>query len=239
MNWRTRGLRTAYAMTRGARMIGVGLDYLLRGKGAGRQQFLEAGAFLKSREGLERPDVQIHGVLAIMRDHGREAAQEDGFTLHLCQLRPESRGRIGLRSSDPFDDPRIEANYLATAEDRRVMRACVGIGRQVAEQAALDPYRDAELAPGPAVRSDAEIDAWVRATAETIYHPVGTCRMGRDDDAMAVVDADLKVRGIEGLRVVDASVMPTLVGSNTNAPTIMIAERAADLLAGRVLARAG
>jgi choline dehydrogenase len=238
MNWKSRGLRTGYAMTKGVGMIGVGLNYLLRGKGAGRQQFLEAGAFVSSREGLSRPDVQIHAVLAIMQDHGKVKATEDGFTLHLCQLRPESRGRIGLRSADPFADPVIAANYLATAEDRRVMRACVGIGRDVARQAALDPYRAGELSPGEDVQTDDEIDAWVRRTAETIYHPVGTCKMGTADDTMAVVDASLAVRGLQGLRVVDASVMPTLIGSNTNAPTIMIAEKAADMIKGRQLARA-
>ncbi|MDD1450481.1 GMC oxidoreductase [Sphingomonas sp. H160509] len=173
-----------------------------------------------------------------MQDHGKVKATEDGFTLHLCQLRPESRGRIGLRSADPFADPVIAANYLATAEDRRVMRACVGIGRDVARQAALDPYRAGELSPGEDVRTDDEIDAWVRRTAETIYHPVGTCKMGAADDTMAVVDATLAVRGLQGLRVVDASVMPTLIGSNTNAPTIMIAEKAADMIKGRQLARA-
>ncbi|MFC3580164.1 choline dehydrogenase [Sphingomonas hylomeconis] len=239
MNWRSRGLRTAHALTKGLGMIGVGLNYALRGKGPGRGQFLEAGAFISSREGLSRPDVQIHGVLAIMQDHGRTNAKADGFTLHLCQLRPESRGRIGLRSADPFADPTIFANYLATPEDRRVMRDCVKIGRDVAKQAALEPYRAEELSPGDAVQSDDEIDAWVRRKAETIYHPVGTCRMGAEGDALAVVDATLAVRGLKGLRVIDASVMPTLIGSNTNAPTIMIAEHAADMLRGTRLARAG
>ncbi|TPG09929.1 choline dehydrogenase [Sphingomonas oligophenolica] len=238
MNWRTRNLVTAFSTTKGLRQLAVGVEYMLRGTGLGRQQFLESGAFVSSREGLSRPDIQIHAVLALMRDHGREAATEDGFSLHLCQLRPESRGRIGIASADPFADPLIEANYLATAEDRRVMRECVKVGRDVAAQAALDPYRDAELAPGPDVRTDAQIDAWVRATAETIYHPIGTCKMGTADDPGAVVDPDLRVRGIAGLRVIDASVMPTLVSSNTNAPTIMIAERAADLIKGKTLAKA-
>ncbi|MEN2787619.1 choline dehydrogenase [Sphingomonas qilianensis] len=239
MNWRTQGLRTAHTLTKGLGMLGVGLNYVLRGKGHGRGQFLEAGAFLRSREGLSRPDVQMHAVLAIMQDHGRTDAKADGFTLHLCQLRPESRGRIALRSADPFADPMIFANYLATPEDRRVLRDCVKIGRSVAQQAALAPYHPDELAPGLDAQSDDAIDAWVRRTAETIYHPVGTCRMGADDDALAVVDATLKVRGLHGLRVVDASVMPTLIGSNTNAPTIMIAEHAADMLRGTRLARAG
>lgn len=228
MNWRSRGLRSVFSEVKGLRQLGVGLRYALTGKGVGRQNFLESGAFIPSREGLDHPDIQIHAVLAIMRDHGKVKAREDGFSLHLCQLRPESRGRIGLHSADPLADPLIEANYLATPEDRRVLRDAVKIGRDVASQAALDPYRDAELAPGADVRSDADIDAWVRATAETIYHPVGTCRMG--DDARAVVDGGLRVRGLAGLRVVDASVMPSLVSGNTNAPTIMIAEKAADMI---------
>ena len=164
--------------------------------------------------------------------------KQDGFSFHLCQLRPESRGRVTVASADPLADPLIFANYLSQQEDIRVMRECVKIGRDVAAQAALDPYRDDELSPGGDVRSDAEIDAWVRRTAETIYHPVGTCKMGTDGDRMAVVDARLKVRGLEGLRVVDASVMPTLVGSNTNAPTIMIAEKAADMIRERAMAPA-
>jgi choline dehydrogenase len=238
MNWTTKGLVTGYSATRGLAMLKTGVNYMLRGQGLGRQQFLESGAFLRSREGLERPDVQIHGVLAIMRDHGRTQVKQDGFSLHLCQLRPESRGRITLASPDPTADPVIFANYLAAPEDRRVMRECVKIGRDVARQHALDPYRADEIYPGASVRSDEEIDAWVRATAETIYHPVGTCEMGADGDPMAVVGSDLRVRGIDRLRVIDASVMPTLVGSNTNAPTIMIAEKAADMIRHRQTALA-
>lgn len=232
MNWRSRGLRTVFSEVKGLRQLGVGLRYALTGKGVGRQNFLEAGAFIPSREGLDHPDIQIHAVLAIMRDHGKVKATEDGFSLHLCQLRPESRGRIGLVSDDPLADPLIEANYLSTPEDRRVLREAVTIGRDVVAQTALDPYRDAELAPGPDVRGDAAIDAWVRQTAETIYHPIGTCKMGAERDPMAVVDGQLRVRGIAGLRVVDASVMPSLVSGNTNAPTIMIAEKAADMIRG-------
>lgn len=234
LSWRSQGLESVYAVTKGLRQLGIGLRYMLGGKGPGRQNFLESGAFLPSRPGLSRPDIQIHGVLAIMRDHGKVQASEDGFSLHLCQLRPESRGRIGLHGPDPFADPKIEANYLATPEDRRVLREAVRIGRRVVGQEALSPYRGEELSPGATVATDAQIDAWVRATAETIYHPVGTAKMGAKDDSMAVVDGELRVRGLAGLRVIDASVMPTLVSSNTNAPTIMIAEKAADLLkAGR------
>jgi choline dehydrogenase len=172
-------------------------------------------------------------VLAIMQEHAKVSVPMDGFTMHVCQLRPESKGRVGLRSADPFADPTILANYLATEEDRRAVREGVRIARDVVAQPALDPYRGEEISPGFNVQSDAEIDAWIRAKGETIYHPVGTCKMGVEGDAMAVVDKDLKVFGLEGLRVVDASVMPTLIGGNTNAPTIMIAEKIADLLRGR------
>jgi len=224
---------TAFSQRKGWRTPLIGLSYLLFGQGLGRQQFLESGAFLKSRPDLDRPDLQVHCVAAVMRNHGKARITEDGFTLHVCQLRPESRGRVGLRSADPFDDPAIFANYLAAEEDRRALREGVRMMRRVAEQTALDPYRSGELFPGADVETDAEIDAWIRANAETIYHPVGTCRMGAAHDEAAVVDGELKVRGITGLRVVDASVMPTLVGGNTNAPTIMIAEKAADMIRGR------
>jgi choline dehydrogenase len=140
---------------------------------------------------------------------------------------------VGLKSADPLDDPAIFAGYLSAEEDRRAIREGVKMMRQVAAQPALAPYISSEYAPGPAVQTDADIDAWIRQTAETIYHPVGTCRMGAAGDAMAVVDAECRVVGLKGLRVIDASVMPTLVGGNTNAPTIMIAEKVSDAIRGR------
>jgi len=224
---------TIYSQRKGLKTLLVGLNYLLFKKGIGRRQFLESGAFLKSRPDLDRPDLQVHCVLAVMQNHGKTVVERDGFTFHVCQLRPESRGRVGLRSSDPFDDPAIFANYLSAEEDRRALREGVRMMREVASQPALDPYRSEELFPGEDIQSDEAVDAWIRATAETIYHPVGTCRMGADGDPMAVVDSQLRVRGLKGLRVVDASVMPTLVSGNTNAPTIMIAEKAADMILGR------
>jgi len=233
LSWETPGTPSAYSSSAGINRLLTGLNYATRGKGPGRQNFLEAGAFLKSRPDLDRPDLQLHCVMAIMQDHGKLLVKKDGFTVHVCQLRPESRGSVGLTSADPFADPSIRCNYLTSDEDRRALREGAKMVRDVAAQAALQPIRGAELFPGPSVVSDADIDAWIRRTAETIYHPVGTCRMGVAGDGMAVVDDKLKVFGLEGLRVVDASVMPTLVGGNTNAPTIMIAERAADLIAGR------
>ncbi len=222
---------SAYSQQAGLKKIGVGLRYLFNKTGPGADNFLQAGAFLKSREGLDRPDLQLHFVNACMIDHGRVAVNRDGFTVHACQLRPESRGTVRLRSSDPFEPPAIDPNYLATEEDRRTMRASVRLVREICAQAPLSAFRGPEMVPGVDVDSDAEIDAYIRRTGETIYHPVGTVAMGTSDTSP--LDGELRVRGVDGLRVVDASVMPTLIGGNTNAPTIMIAEKAADMILGR------
>ncbi|MGE0045640.1 MAG: GMC oxidoreductase, partial [Hyphomonadaceae bacterium] len=175
--------------------------------------------------------IQLHLDNAELLTHGKTRPDRDGDTIHACQLRPESLGTVGLNSADPFDDPMIDPNYFATEGDRRTLRDSVRMTREIVSQSAFDAYRGAEMRPGVNVKSDAEIDAWVREYAETIYHPVGTCRMGADEKS--VVDAQLKVRGIASLRVVDASIMPTLIGGNTNAPTIMVAEKASDMIRGR------
>ncbi len=233
LSWETPGVKTAYGYNKGVNRLLTGMNYMLFGQGFGRQNFLEAGAFLKSRPDLDRPDLQLHCVMAIMKNHGKDVVEKDGFSVHVCQLRPESRGHVGLHSADPFADPAIFANYLSAEEDKRALREGVKMTREVSGQKALKAIRGEEIFPGPLVNSDADIDAWIRRSAETIYHPVGTCRMGVAGDAMAVVDGDLRVQGVAGLRVIDASVMPTLVGGNTNAPTIMIAERASDLILGK------
>jgi choline dehydrogenase len=233
LSWETPTVKTAYSYSAGMNRITTGLAYAAFGRGFGRQNFLEAGAFLKSRPDLDRPDLQLHCVLAIMKDHGKETVAKDGFSVHVCQLRPESRGRVGLASADPFADPAIFANYLSTEEDRRALREGTKMTRALAGEAALKVICGREEAPGAEVASDADIDAWIRHAAETIYHPVGTCRMGRAGDPLAVVDSALRVQALSGLRVIDASVMPTLVGGNTNAPTMMIAEKAADMILGR------
>jgi choline dehydrogenase len=220
-----------YSKTKGLKQPMIGLQYLFTKQGHGRTNHLHAGAFLKTRGELDRPDIQLHLVNAQMRDHARIKADRDGFTIHACQLRPESRGTVSLASTNPFDSPAIDPRYLAEENDRRTMRDSVRIVRDIVRQPALDAYRGPEFAPGEHVRTDAEIDAWIRRNAETIYHPVGTVRMGTDD--RAPVDEQLRVRGIDGLRVIDASVMPTLVGGNTNAPTIMIAEKLSDVLRGK------
>ncbi len=222
---------TAFSLNRGLKQYLTALTYLFRKEGLGRENFLESGGFAKSREGLDRPDLQFHFVNALVQNHGNVAATQDGFSLHVCQLRPESRGSISLSSANPFGAPKIDPNYLATEEDRRALREGLKIGRKVLSQPALSPYRGEEFKPGAHVQSDDEIDAYIKATAETIYHPIGTCRMGSDKDS--VVDKDCKVRGVKNLRVVDASVMPTLIGGNTNAPTMMIAEKISDHIRGK------
>jgi choline dehydrogenase len=169
----------------------------------------------------------------MLDDHGRHRLAGDGYTLHACFLRPQSRGRIALVSNRAADKPRIEANYLSDPDgfDLRMMVECAKLSREIFAQKAFDPYRGAPIFPARTDLTDAELVDFIRAKAETVYHPVGTCRMGSDD--ASVVDPQLRVRGVDGLRVVDASVMPALIGGNTNAPTIMIAERAADLIRGR------
>ncbi|WP_240098195.1 GMC family oxidoreductase [Thermomonas flagellata] len=210
----------------------LAFDYYLRGhRGPGTSNLAEAGGFWRSPLAAdERCDVQFHFVPAMLDDHGRHRLPGDGYTLHACFLHPRSRGRIVLASNRASDKPRIEAGYLSDAEgfDLRMMVECARISRHILQQPAFAPYRGAPIFPAREDLDDAALAAFVRAKAETVYHPVGTCRMG--DDAAAVVDAALRVRGVDGLRVVDASVMPALPSGNTNAPTIMIAERAADLI---------
>ena len=222
---------SAYSQQKGIKKLGVGLRYLFNQTGAGADNFLQAGAFINSREGLSMPDIQLHLVNAIMMDHGNHDPQKDGFTVHACQLRPESRGTVCLASADPFAHPAIDPNYLAAEEDRRAMREAVKMVRDVCGQSALNALRGAEVMPGASVVTDEDIDAFIRRMGETIYHPVGTVAMGTSD--ASPVDGELRVRGVDGLRVVDASVMPTLVGGNTNAPTIMVAEKAADMMLGK------
>ncbi|WNH47853.1 choline dehydrogenase [Stenotrophomonas aracearum] len=207
----------------------IAFDYFLRGhRGAGTSNIAEAGGFARSPLAPDAgADVQFHFVPAMLDDHGRHRLPGDGYTLHACALHPRSRGRIHLRDGDPTSPPRIEPNYLGDADghDLAMMRHCVRMSQQILAQPAFDRWRSAPIFPARTDLDDAALDAFIRAKAETIYHPVGTCAMGQYADA--VVDPQLRVHGVRGLRVVDASVMPTLVSGNTNAPTIMIAERAA------------
>lgn len=210
----------------------IAFDYYLRGRrGAGTSNIAEAGAFVRSRlAGDERADIQLHFVPAQLDDHGRNRLPGDGYTIHASFLRPRSRGRIELASASAGDKPRIFAGYLSDPDghDLRGMIECARISREILHQPAFAPFRGRPVLP---TREDLDEDGlvrFIRGKAESAYHPVGTCRMGTDD--ASVVDSALRVRGVDGLRVVDASVMPQIIGGNTNAPTIMIAERAADFI---------
>jgi choline dehydrogenase len=216
--------------------LAIGLNYYLFRRGAGTSNIAEAGGFVRSPLATDdRPDLQFHFVPAQLDDHGRNRLPGNGYTLHACFLRPRSRGRLHLHSTDAADKVRIDAGYLSDAAgfDLKVMLEAVKLSRHVLAQPAFDAFRGEELFPGAQVRDATALVDFIRRKAESIYHPVGTCRMGDAGDDHAVVDPQLRVRGVEGLRVVDASVMPSLIGGNTNAPTIMIAERAADLILGR------
>jgi choline dehydrogenase len=188
------------------------------------------GGFVSTRPELEMPDIQYHFVPGLYRAPGVEKGAH-GFTLVTTLLRPESRGSVRARSSDPLDAPAIHGNFLATPTDIGTLREGVRVARRVIAQLDFDPWRGEEVAPGRQVEAADDLDRWLRATAATIFHPMGTCRMGHGPNA--VVDPRLRVHGVDGLRVADASVIPLPVGGNTNAPTIMIAERAADMILGR------
>ncbi|ADB63697.1 glucose-methanol-choline oxidoreductase (plasmid) [Haloterrigena turkmenica DSM 5511] len=189
----------------------------------------ESGGFVRTESDLPAPDLQYHfGPSYFMRHGFDNPAEGQGFSIGVTQLRPESRGRISLASGDPSATPTIDPQYLAESTDLEILAKGLRTAREIARADALDKYREREIWPGEDVQTDEELKAHVRKTAETIYHPVGTCKMG--NDSQSVVDDRLRVHGVEGLRVVDASIMPTIVGGNTNAPTIMIAEQAADFM---------
>lgn len=204
------------------------LQWRKDGTGMIASPFAEGAAFLKSDPEVSIPDLQLHFVVSIVEDHARKLHWGHGFSCHVCNLRPKSRGRVFLKSADPMAEPAIDPRYLSDPDDLALTIKGAKITRQILESQALTPYRKSELFGIDEGLTDDEWADHIRARADTIYHPVGTCRMGVDDQA--VVDPELKVRGLEGLRVVDASVMPTLVGGNTNAPTIMIAEKIADAM---------
>ncbi|HUZ31906.1 MAG TPA: choline dehydrogenase [Xanthobacteraceae bacterium] len=212
--------------------IGVALQWALYRSGPGTSNVAEAGAFvisgLGASLGAATPDIQYHFIPAQVVDHARTKLDGYGVTLHACCLRPQSRGEIRLASADPLQKAVIDPNYLAAEYDLKILIDGIRRGRDILAAPALRPWLGAERIPGSATQSDAALEAFIRAAAETEYHPVGTCKMG--NDPMAVVDDQLRVRGVGGLRVIDASIMPTLVSGNTNAPTIMIAEKGAAMM---------
>ena len=192
--------------------------------------FAEGAGFLKSDPSIDVADLQLHFVISIVDDHARKLHPGYGFSCHLCALRPYSRGEVFLQSPDPLAAPGIDPKFLSDNRDLQTMIRGARITREILLSEPMAKYRHKELFGVQDDLTDKQWEEHIRARADTIYHPVGTCKMGVDD--MSVVDPELRVRGLDGLRVVDASVMPTLIGGNTNAPTIMIAEKAADLIAG-------
>ena len=224
---------TLYSMFRPDRALRAGLQAWLFGTGPATTIPLEAGGFLRTRPELEIPDIHITFVPGLNLETTREGQGQHGYLINFYQLRPDSRGTIRLTSPYPEEPPAIDPNYLSEPADIACMRDGVRLARRIGDQEPLSRYDDGPISPGDKVSTDEQVDDWVRAGANTIFHPVGTCTMGTDDDPLAVVDPALKVRGMEGLRVVDASVMPRIIGGNTSAPTIMIAEKAADMILGR------
>lgn len=210
--------------------LAIGVRWILFKTGLGATNHFESCGFIRSKKGVEWPDLQYHFLPAAMRYDGRSAFDGDGFQLHIGHNKPKSRGWIRAVSTDPTEPPKIQFNYLKEPEDIEAFRACVRLSREIIAQPAMDDYRGEEIQPGASVQTDEEIDAFVRNAVESAYHPCGTCRMGAADDDGAVVDSHTRVRGLERLRVVDSSLFPSIPNGNLNAPTIMLAERAADLI---------
>src|SRR5580700_3785089 len=213
----------------------IGARWLLRKDGLGATNHFESCGFIRSRPGIRFPDIQYHFLPMAVAYDGSTLAQEHGFQAHVGPMRSKSRGWVRLSSSNPRDKPRILFNYLSEPDDWTEMRACVRLTREIFAQPAFDRYRGREIQPGKDVQSDAQIDAFIRAKVESAFHPSCSCKMGRAQDSMAVVDPETRLIGLEGVRVVDSSIMPSVTTGNLNAPTIMLAEKAADHILGRGL----
>ncbi|XP_024412286.1 choline dehydrogenase, mitochondrial [Desmodus rotundus] len=224
---------TLHTAQKPLRKVRIGLEWLWKFTGDGATAHLETGGFIRSQPGVPHPDIQFHFLPSQVIDHGRVPTQQEAYQVHVGTMRGTSVGWLNLRSANPQDHPVLQPNYLSTETDINDFRRCVKLTREIFAQEALAPFRGKELQPGSHVQSDKEIDAFVRAKADSAYHPSCTCKMGQPSDPTAVVDPQTRVIGVENLRVVDASIMPSVVSGNLNAPTIMIAEKAADIIRGR------
>lgn len=209
----------------------IGVRWILNKSGLGATNHFESCGFIRSKAGLQWPDLQFHFLPAAMRYDGKEAFAGHGFQVHIGHNKPKSRGTVKVVSSDAHTPPKIQFNYLSHRDDVEGFRACVRLTREIINQPGLDQYRGEEIQPGLAVQSNQEIDRFIRSSVESAYHPSCSCRMG--EDAMSVVNSETKVHGLEGLRVVDSSIFPTIPNGNLNSPTIMVAERAADIILGK------
>lgn len=222
---------TLYSAMNPLKKAAIGIEWLLFKTGLGATNHFESGGFIRSRAGVRWPDIQYHFLPMAVSYDGRGKARCHGYQAHAGPMRSKSRGRVWLSSTDARDYPHVLFNYMSHEDDWAEMRACVRLTREIFAQPAFEPYRGDELKPGSDVQTDEEIDAFVRETVESAYHPCGTSKMGTD--AMAVVDPETRVHGMDSLRVVDSSIMPRITTGNLNAPTIMLAEKAADMVRGR------
>jgi len=211
----------------------IGAQWLFTGTGLGASNHFEACAFIRSRAGVEYPDLQYHFLPFAVRYDGQAAAEGHGFQAHVGPMRSKSRGRVALTSPDPDADPSILFNYMAHPDDWEDFRTAIRLTREIFGQEAFAPYRGKEIQPGSEVQGDEDLDAFIRAHVESAYHPCGTCRMGAADDPLAVVDAEARVIGVEGLRVADSSIFPRITNGNLNGPSIMVGEKVADHVLGR------
>ena len=211
----------------------IGAQWLFFKTGHGASNQFESAAFLRSRPGVEYPDIQYHFLPIAVRYDGQAAAEGHGFQAHVGPMRSPSRGAVTLRSADPKDDPKIFFNYMSEEQDWIDFRHCIRLTREIFGQAAFDPFRGKEIQPGADVLTDDELDGFIREHAESAYHPCGTARMGRRDDPLAVVDPECRVIGVDALRLADSSIFPRITNGNLNAPSIMVGEKASDHILGR------
>ncbi len=228
MQYECREPITLYSLSNPFRLAATGVQWFLTKKGHAASSHLEAGGFIRSRADVPHPDIQYHFLPCLVSNHTRNFGDRHAFQVHVGTLRPESRGNVRLASADPARHLRIHANYLQTDNDLRDLVACIPLTRDIFNQPAFKRYKGAELQPGINCHSLKEMQEFVRARADSAYHPCGTCKMGTDD--MSVVDPHGRVYGVEALRVVDASIMPSNISGNLNAPTIMIAEKMSDAI---------
>ena len=211
----------------------IGAEWLFFKRGHGTSNHFESAAFIRSRAGVRYPDIQFHFLPVAIRYDGKAPAKTHGFQAHVGPMRSKSRGWVRLRSADPEAAPEIRFNYLSRPEDWADFRACIRLTREIFAQAAFDPYRGREIAPGPEAEDDAALDDFIREAVESAYHPCGTCRMGAPDDPRAVVDPECRVIGLEGLRVADSAIFPQITNGNLNGPSILVGEKASDHILGR------
>jgi choline dehydrogenase len=216
-------------------MARIGVQWLLAKAGLGASNQFESAAFVRSAAGIEYPDIQFHFLPLAVRYDGRSAVRGHGFQAHVGPMRSPSRGTVRLASANPLQPPRILFNYMAEEQDWIDFRRCIRLSRELFARPAFRPYAGDEIQPGPDVRSDDELDGFVREHVESAFHPCGTARLGRRDDPLAVIDPDCRVIGVEGLRVADSSIFPQITNGNLNAPSIMVGEKAADHILGRRL----